>query len=63
MQYLAKVVAIYTSKKIEFDSKNNHEGNKSAYFWLVDSQLHFIFQMDRLYILSGLKLRNVYLFW
>lgn len=37
VQFPAKVVAICPSKKIEFDSINNDEDNKSAYFRLTDS--------------------------
>lgn len=37
---------IYTSKKIEFDSKNNDGGGELAYFWLADSQFYFKFQLE-----------------
>ena len=37
MQFIAKVVAIYSIKKTGFVSKNNHRGDKLAYFRLENS--------------------------
>lgn len=37
MQFLAKIVAIYSIKEICFNSKDNHKGGKPAYFKLANS--------------------------
>ena len=37
MQFLDKTVAIYSRKKIKFDSMNNDGGGKSTYFWLTNN--------------------------
>ncbi len=46
VRFLTKVIAIYTCKKREFDSKNNNGDNESAYFRLVDNQFYFKFQLE-----------------
>lgn len=45
MQFLTKVIAIYSSKKIEFNSINNNKSNELAYFQLADVQLYFYFEL------------------
>ena len=37
MQFLVKVITIYSIKEIGFDSKNNSKGGKPAYFRLANS--------------------------
>ena len=37
MRFPAKTVAIYPSKKTDFESKNNNGGNILAHLWLADS--------------------------
>lgn len=37
MRFSVKAVAMYSSKKSDFDSKNNDGGGKSAQFWLANS--------------------------
>lgn len=56
-----KVIAIYSNKKTDFDSKIHHRGGKLVYFWLANSWLHFSFQTVGLYTLWGLWSRNTYL--
>ena len=37
IQFLAKTIAIYSSKKRDFDSKNNYRDGKLARFWIINS--------------------------
>lgn len=37
LQFLAKIITIYSSKKRDFDSKNNNKRGQLVYFWLANS--------------------------
>ena len=43
MRFLIKSIAIYLSKKTEFNNKNNYEISKFAYFWLINYYFYFTF--------------------
>lgn len=60
MGFMLKAIIIYIDEEVEFDYKNNHEHHKSANFRLdTISIVNFRLLVVILYILSGLRSRNV----